>query len=40
MENELSNIKVEDYSVKFVPAVIKINGIDKLGSLIASNISK
>lgn len=40
MENELSNIKVEDYSVKFVPAVIKINGIEKLASLIDSNISK
>lgn len=40
MENELSNIKVEDYSVKFVPAVIKINGIEKLSSLIDSNISK
>ena len=40
MENELSNIKVEDYSVKFVPAVIKINGIEKLTSLIDSNISK
>ena len=40
MENELSNIKVEDYSVKFVPAVIKINGIKKLASLIDSNISK
>ena len=40
MENKLSNIKVEDYSVKFVPAVIKINGIEKLASLIDSNISK
>ena len=40
MENKLSNIKVEDYSVEFTPATIKINGIDKLGSLIASNISK
>lgn len=40
MENELSNIKVEDYSVKFVPAVININGIEKLASLIDSNISK
>ncbi len=40
MENELSNIKVENYSVKFVPAVIKINGIEKLASLIDSNISK
>ena len=40
MENELSNIKVEDYSIKFVPAVIKINGIEKLASLIDSNISK
>ena len=40
MENELSNIKVEDYSVKFVPAIIKINGIEKLASLIDSNISK
>ena len=40
MENKLSNIKVEDYSVEFTPATIKINGIDKLGLLIASNISK
>lgn len=40
MENKLSNIKVENYSVKFVPAVIKINGIEKLASLIDSNISK
>ena len=40
MENELSNIKIENYSVEFTPATIKINGIDKLGLLIASNISK
>ena len=40
MENELSNIKIENYSVDFTPATIKINGIDKLGLLIASNISK
>ena len=40
MENELSNIKIENYSVDFTPATIKVNGIDKLGLLIASNISK
>lgn len=40
MENKLSNIKVEDYSVEFKPATIKINGIEKLASLISSNIQK